>query len=133
MISPTANLNTTIGLAVLVNIIAIFMGIWYQRGHYFKHFFEPHPLFFPVHLVELVAKPVTMAFRLYGNIFAGEVLIKVLLTFIPFGLIYVLGGFIPQVVWLGFSVFVGTIQSFVFTILSIVYTSQAIGSEAENH
>ncbi|ATW25981.1 F0F1 ATP synthase subunit A [Candidatus Formimonas warabiya] len=132
MASPTADLNTTLALAVLVNVLAIILGINYQRGHYFKHYLEPFPPFIFIHLVELLAKPVTMAFRLYGNIFAGETLIALILSMPILGLVF--GGFIPQIVWLGFSIFVGAIQSFVFTVLTIVYISQAIGAaEAESH
>ncbi|MBM7866563.1 F0F1 ATP synthase subunit A [Heliomicrobium gestii] len=130
--SPTADLNLTLALATMTIVLAQYYGIKYNGTHYFGHFFSPHWLFFPIHAIELLTKPVTLAFRLYGNIFAGEVLIKVLLTFIPFGLVYVLGGFIPHVIWLAFSVFVGAIQSFVFTVLTIVYISQAIGS-ADSH
>ncbi|MCW2277480.1 F-type H+-transporting ATPase subunit a [Heliophilum fasciatum] len=133
MASPTADLNTTLALATLTIVLAQYYGIKYNGAHYFGHFFAPHWAFFPLHAVELVTKPVTLAFRLYGNIYAGEVLIAVLLTFIPFGLTYVLGGFIPHVVWLAFSTFVGVIQSFVFTVLTIVYISQAIGEAADGH
>lgn len=132
MMSPTADLNTTFALATLTIIMAQYFGIKYNGMHYFGHFKEPNIAFLPIHLVELLSKPVTLAFRLYGNIYAGEVLIGVLLHFIPFSLVYVAGGFIPHVIWLAFSVFVGTIQSFVFTVLTIVYISQAIGT-AEAH
>jgi F-type H+-transporting ATPase subunit a len=125
--SPTADVNTTGALAVLTLILFIAYGIGYQKGHYFKHFLEPNPVFLPIHLVELVAKPMTLAMRLFGNIFAGEVLIKVILTLPPLALF--LGGFVANTVWLAFSVFVGAIQSFVFTVLTIAYVSQSVGSE----
>ncbi|MBC9784521.1 F0F1 ATP synthase subunit A [Heliobacillus mobilis] len=128
MMSPTADLNTTMALATLTIILVQYYGIKFNGSHYFGHFFTPNWVFFPIHAVELVTKPVTLAFRLYGNIYAGEVLISVLLTFLPFGVAYAAGGFIPHLIWLSFSVFVGAIQSFVFTVLTIVYIAQAIGS-----
>ncbi|MFA6807446.1 MAG: F0F1 ATP synthase subunit A [Eubacteriales bacterium] len=125
--SPTADVNTTLALAILTIILVIFMGIKYKGVRYFHHFIEPVPLFLPIHLIDLVAKPMTLAFRLFGNIYAGEVLIAVILM-LP-GLA-VFGGVIPMPVWLGFSVFIGAIQSFVFTVLTIAYVAQSV---AEDH
>jgi F-type H+-transporting ATPase subunit a len=83
----------------------------------------------PLTIIEELAKPVTLAFRLYGNIFAGEMLIMVLLGLLG-GRIHVFGGFIASVGWLGFSIFVGFIQTFIFTMLSIAYVSSVV---AEDH
>lgn len=133
MMSPTSDLNTTLALALITITLVQYYGIKNNGVHYFGHFFKPYWVFFPLHLIELCTKPITLAFRLYGNIYAGEVLIGLLLNFAPFGMMYVLGGFIPHVIWLGFSTFVGVIQAFVFTILTIVYISQAIGDASESH
>lgn len=121
--SPTADINTTLALALLTIIIVIAYGVKHKGAHYFHHFVEPFKVFLPIHLLDLLAKPMTLAFRLFGNIFAGEVLIKVILM-IPG--IWVFGGVLPDTVWLAFSVFVGVIQSFVFTVLTTAYVSQAI-------
>ncbi len=126
--SPTSDVNTTLGLAILTLILFNAYGIFFQKGKYFKHFLDPYPPFILIHLVEQVTKPLTLGMRLFGNIFAGEILIKVILTFIPVTALF-LGGFLLNTVWLGFSVFVGTIQSFVFTVLTLAYVSQAVGSE----
>ncbi|HEX3016206.1 MAG TPA: F0F1 ATP synthase subunit A [Desulfobacteria bacterium] len=128
--SPTADVNTTGALAVLTLILFVGYGIIVQKGHYFKHFLEPNPAFLLIHLIELVAKPVTLAMRLFGNIFAGEVLIKVILMMPAVGLL--LGGIWPDAVWLGFSIFVGAIQSFVFTVLTIAYVAQSVASNEEH-
>lgn len=125
--SPTADINTTLALAILTIIIVIAMGIKQKGVHYFHHFIEPFPIFLPIHLIDILSKPMTLAFRLFGNIFAGEVLIKVILM-LPG--IWVLPGVIPDTIWLGFSVFVGAIQSFVFTVLTTAYVAQAI---SESH
>jgi len=126
--SPTADVNTTLGLAILTLILLNAYGILFQKGKYFKHFLDPYPPFIVIHLVELATKPLTLGMRLFGNIFAGEILLKVILTMIP-TLALFLGGFLLNTIWLGFSVFVGTIQSFVFTVLTLAYVSQAVGSE----
>lgn len=126
MMSPTADLNMTLGMALMMILIVQVWGIRWQKHHYFKHFLEPNPIFIVIHIVELLSKPVTLAFRLFGNIFAGEVLIGVILGM---GTAFYFGGWIAGVIWLAFSVFVGVIQAFVFTMLSIAYTAQVVGED----
>ena len=119
--SPTADASVTLAMSIMMVILTNVFGIKYMgtKG-YIKHYFEPHPVFFPIHLIEEFAKTLTLGFRLYGNIFAGEILIAVILM-LPFW-----AAAVPLAVWQGFSIFVGAIQSFVFVILSMVYTSQKI-------
>jgi len=126
MMSPTADINTTAALATLTIILVVAYGIKNQGAHYFHHFIEPYPVFLPIHLIDFMAKPMTLAFRLFGNIYAGETLIAVILM-LPGALVF--GGAIPMAAWLGFSVFIGAIQSFVFTVLTIAYIAQAVGTE----
>jgi F-type H+-transporting ATPase subunit a len=124
--SPTADINTTMALATLTIILVIGLGIKHKGASYFHHFIEPHPVFLPIHLIDILAKPMTLAFRLFGNIYAGEVLIAVILL-LPG--IYVFGGVLPMPIWLGFSIFIGAIQSFVFTVLTIAYIAQAVAQD----
>ncbi|NLI91036.1 MAG: F0F1 ATP synthase subunit A [Peptococcaceae bacterium] len=127
LMSPTADINTTLALATLTIILVIGLGVKHKGAHYFHHFIEPHPVFLPIHLIDILAKPMTLAFRLFGNIYAGEVLIAVILL-LP-GLAVFGGGIIPMPVWLGFSIFIGAIQSFVFTVLTIAYIAQAVAQD----
>ncbi|MHB8126339.1 MAG: F0F1 ATP synthase subunit A [Desulfitobacteriaceae bacterium] len=127
LMSPTADINTTVALALMSITLVVFLGIKHKGIHYFKHFIEPIPVFLPIHIIDLLSKPMTLAFRLFGNIFAGEVLIKVILM-LPG--VWVLPAVLPDVVWLGFCIFVGTIQAFVFTVLTTAYVGQAI---SESH
>ncbi|WP_347489367.1 F0F1 ATP synthase subunit A [Desulfoscipio sp. XC116] len=129
MMSPTADVNTTLGMALFVFILVQVLGLYYRKLGYFKHFFEPFVFFLPIVLVEELSKPLTLAFRLYGNIYAGEVLIAVLLGLVPLTAT-IFGGFLASVVWLSFSIFVGFIQAFIFTMLTIAYVSQVT---AEHH
>jgi F-type H+-transporting ATPase subunit a len=126
--SPTADYNTTLGLALCTFVLIYVFGIRYKGLGYFKHYLKPFALFLPINIIEDLAKPVTLTFRLYGNIYAGEVLIAVLLGMLG-GWIHVFGGFIASVVWLAFSIFIGCIQAFIFTMLSIAYVGQAVSSE----
>ncbi|MDD4345300.1 MAG: F0F1 ATP synthase subunit A [Desulfitobacteriaceae bacterium] len=126
LMSPTADVNTTIGLALLSITLVLFLGIKHKGVNYFKHFFEPIPVFFPIHVIDLLSKPMTLAFRLFGNIFAGEVLIKVILKMPESYDIWAFPAALPDTVWLAFSIFIGTIQAFVFTVLTTAYIGQAV-------
>ncbi|WP_031514174.1 F0F1 ATP synthase subunit A [Desulfofalx alkaliphila] len=125
MDSPTGDVNTTIGLALMVFIGIQVLGIKDKGLSYFKHYVEPYPFFLPLVIVEEIAKPVTLGFRLFGNIFAKKMFTLVLLGMIPITANF-MGGFIPHVIWLAFGIFVGTIQAFIFSMLTIVYTAQAV-------
>jgi F-type H+-transporting ATPase subunit a len=125
--SPTADINTTAALAILSFILIFAYGFKYHGIKYLHHFVEPFPIFLPIHIIDVLAKPMTLAFRLFGNIYAGEVLISVIMM-LP-GPVATVLGIAPMVVWLGFSVFIGAIQSFVITVLTTAYVAQAIGSE----
>jgi len=127
--SPTADYNTTLALALCTFVLIYYFGIKYKGLSYFKHYLQPYVFFLPITIIEDFSKPVTLTFRLYGNIYGGEVLMAVLLGLLG-GWIHVFGGFIASVVWLAFSIFVGFIQAFIFTMLSIAYVSQAV---ADHH
>ena len=126
MASPTNDLNTTLGLALLVICMVHVLGVYMKGGHYIAHFFQPTPVFVIINAIEEVAKPITLAFRLFGNILAGEILIHILLQLLGNG------STIPSVIWLAFSVFVGIVQALVFTMLSTAYIGAAIKTD-EGH
>ncbi|RUS49165.1 F0F1 ATP synthase subunit A [Cohnella sp. AR92] len=115
--SPTADAAMTMALALTVIVLSHIQGIRHNRKHYFKHYVQPWSFFLPINIIETVAKPLTLGLRLYGNIYAGEVMISVIL-----GMGWV--GIPAMLVWQGFSVFVGAIQAFVFTMLTMVYIGQ---------
>lgn len=123
--SPTANPNTAFALALITFILIWFYGIRYKGIGYFKHWFKPYFFFLPLNLIEEFVKPLTLACRLFGNIYAGEILICTWLGMF-YGWYQLTGGFIASVIWLGFSIFVGFIQAYVFTVLSINYIATAV-------
>ncbi|WP_058300306.1 F0F1 ATP synthase subunit A [Gorillibacterium timonense] len=123
--SPTADLSVTAGLALIVTVIIHLHGVTRNTKHYLKHYFEPYFFFFPLNLLETLAKPLTLALRLFANIFAGEVLISTITMAGFFGIPLMLA-------WQGFSIFVGAIQAFLFTILTLVYIAQATVHEEEH-
>jgi F-type H+-transporting ATPase subunit a len=123
--SPTADASVTMGLAAMVIFMTHYLGIFKNTKHYFKHYFEPFPFLLPLNIIEQIAKLLTLGLRLFGNIFAGEVMISVILKASIWGII-------PLMAWQGFSIFIGTIQAFIFTTLTMVYISQNVKHE-ESH
>ena len=123
MASPTNDLNTTLGLALLVVVMAHVLGLYVKGMHYIGHFFQPFAPFVIINMVEELAKPITLSFRLFGNILAGEILIHILLI--------LLGNYstVPSVIWIAFSIFIGGVQAFIFTMLSMAYIGSAIKTE----
>ncbi|MEG0797199.1 MAG: F0F1 ATP synthase subunit A [Acidaminococcaceae bacterium] len=109
--SPTNDINVTLGLAITVSLTVYILGIMRNGLGYFKHFVQPNWAFFPLNLMEEIAKPFTMALRLFGNILAGEILLIVL---------YLLAPWLLPNIWVGFSLLVGFLQAFIFTMLTMI-------------
>jgi len=126
--SPTSDLNTTMALAVLVIVVVHSLGARRYRGGYLHHVFE-YPALAPLTFIEEVSKLITLPFRLFGNIFAGEVLIIVFSTLLT-GLATILLPF-GQAFALALGLFIGAIQAFIFTVLSVAYISISSGGEGE--
>jgi F-type H+-transporting ATPase subunit a len=122
--APTSDLNLTLALALIV-----IFGVHYRsirsKGFvgYIKHYFQPIPVLFPLNFIEELVKPFTLALRLFGNIFAGGIMVAVI------GLIpaYILWA--PNAIWKLFDMFIGVIQALIFTLLTLIYFSEAVGSE----
>ncbi|MFC4769521.1 F0F1 ATP synthase subunit A [Effusibacillus consociatus] len=131
--SPTANFTVAMTMGVSMVLLSHIVGLR-KPGQYFKHWVTPNVAMLPLHLVEELPKFLTLGLRLFGNIFAGEVLLAILVG-MPVQLGWVAGsiaGGIPMLVWLGYSMFVGTVQAFVFTVLTLVYVGQKIPHD-EHH
>lgn len=135
--APTNTLNTTLALAVLTFLFTHISGIVRHRGRYGRTFIHSPGavgyVFLIIVAIEELSKPLTLAFRLFGNIFAGELMIQVLIKLIPLRWFYITGGFVPHVGWLLFSVFVGAVQAFIFMVLSLAYVGQATADIEHAH
>ena len=123
---PTADLSTTFGLSLSIFILIIIESIRTHslRGFLWDVISHPFSIYlFPVNIVfriiEEASKPISLALRLFGNMFAGE-LIFFLIALTPFSIHWALGG-----LWLGMHLFIITLQAFIFMILSIVYLGMA--------
>ena len=114
---PTKDLNTPLGLGIMGFLIAHHSGIK-TKGFkaYAKEYFEPIFFMAPLNVIGELAKVVSISFRLFGNIMGGAIIILVVSH-----LIYSVA--LPPVLICFFSLFIGTIQAFVFTMLTLVYIS----------
>lgn len=126
---PTADLSLTFGMSITVFILIIFEAIRSHgiKGYLYDVLAHPFSIYmFPLNLLlrvaEDLAKPLSLALRLFGNMFAGE-LIFFLIALTPITIQWFLGW-----LWLGLHLFVITIQAFIFMILTIVYLGVARSS-----
>ncbi|MCQ2010788.1 MAG: F0F1 ATP synthase subunit A [Sporolactobacillus sp.] len=121
--SPTSDINVTVAMAAAIFLYSHFAGIAKSPLGYLQHYVKPFWWMLPIHIIDEVSKPATHALRLWANIFAGEVLIIILRE----GAFYFTG--VPLFVWMAFSIFVGCIQAYIFTVLAMVYIAQKVGEE----
>jgi F-type H+-transporting ATPase subunit a len=126
LVSPTADVNLTYALALLV-IVGVHIHSVRERGWkgYAAHYFQPYPVLFPLNVIEELVKPVTLALRLFGNIFSGGIMIA-LIGLLP---LWIMWG--PNAAWKLFDMFIGVIQAFIFALLTILYFGMAGESHAE--
>jgi len=118
--SPTNDWNTTLGLALMAFVLIQFFSIRARGlGGYLKHLFLQPP-FFPLSIIDELAKPVTLSFRLYFNIFVGELMLALIILIVPPWIAW-----LPGVLWSLFSLFIGVVQAFIFTVLTISYIAVA--------
>ena len=114
---PTKDLNTPLSLGIMGFVIAHYAGIK-AKGlkKYLKEYCEPIFFMMPLNVIGEMAKVVSISFRLFGNIMGGAIIIMVV-SYLSYSLV------LPPLLNLFFGLFVGTIQAFVFTMLTIVYIS----------
>ena len=125
--APTADTNLTYALAALVIISVWTYGIR-KKGFkgYFSHFMQPFPVLLPLNILEELVKPITLALRLFGNIFAGGIMLALI------GLIPIWASWLPQILWKAFDMFIGGIQAFIFALLTVLYFAMA-GAGHDDH
>ncbi|MFT9600665.1 F0F1 ATP synthase subunit A [Mesobacillus sp.] len=128
--SPTADPVITMTLAVMVVGLSHYYGVKLKgTAEYGKEFFKPFWFMFPIKIIEEFANTLTLGLRLYGNIYAGEILLGLLAASLATDAVSTLAAAVPMLVWQGFSVFVGAIQAFIFTMLTMVYLSHKVSHD----
>lgn len=130
--SPTADPLVTLTLAAVVILLTNYFGIKkFGMKKYFKNSYsEPAKFLMPIKLMEELTNVLTLGLRLYGNIYAGEVLLTLISSFAASkGWISFVFAVPLEMIWQGFSIFIGGIQAFIFVTLSSVYLSHKIEAE----
>lgn len=121
--SANSDLNVTAAMAIIVFFLVQGFGIRSQGiGGYLKEFVIPNPL----HIVSELSRPLSLAFRLFGNIFAGEVLLATMASLVPLGV---------PIVFFALEIFVGIVQALIFSMLTLVFLTIATmhGGESREH
>jgi F-type H+-transporting ATPase subunit a len=120
--SPTQNLNVTMGLALLVFVVSQVLAMRAKgMKAYWKGYLEPMPFMLPLNIIGELSRPMSHAFRLFGNVLAGTILTTVVMAkFAPI--------VVPSILNIVFGLFFGAIQAFVFAILAVAYINVAVES-----
>lgn len=115
--APTNDINTTAGLAILTSIAYFYAGLNKKGLSYFAKYVQPTPILLPINVLEDFAKPLSLSFRLFGNILADELVVAVLVSLVPL--------VIPiPLIFLG--LFTSAIQALIFATLSGSYIGEAM-------
>lgn len=118
--APTSDINTTIALALLTSLAYFYAGFSKKGLGYFGNYVQPVPFMLPFKIIEDFTKPLSLSFRLFGNILADELVVGVLVLLVPL--------FIPLPV-MALGLFTSAIQALIFATLAASY----IGEAMEDH
>jgi F-type H+-transporting ATPase subunit a len=128
---PAGDINFTLALAIIV-IIPVHVASIRVRGirGYVAHYFKPYPVLFPINVVEEIAKPITLALRLFGNLLSSVLMVALIaalgvwtISHVPIGDVSTL---VLETVWKLFDLLIGAIQAFIFALLTILYFDSAM-------
>jgi F-type H+-transporting ATPase subunit a len=115
--APTNDINTTVALSLLTSISYFYAGFKEKGLGFFARYISPTPIFLPINILEDFTKPLSLSFRLFGNILADEIVVSVLCLLVPL--------LIPlPVMCLG--LFASSVQALVFSTLSAAYIGESI-------
>lgn len=120
--APTNDINTTVALALLTSLAYFYAGLSKKGLGYFAHYVEPIPVLLPIKILEDFTKPLSLSFRLFGNILADELVVGVLVFLVPL--------FVPLPL-MALGLFTSAIQALVFATLAGAYIHEALESHGE--
>ncbi len=132
--SPTANLNTTLALGLIVFLYYNWEGIRKHGVNYIKHFLGPipwlAPFFFVIEIISHIARPITLALRLFANMRGGMLILAVVTALLISNFITLVIS--PPILWflILIKILAIFIQTFVFMILTVIYLAGAVAEEA---
>jgi len=122
--APTNDINTTVALALLTSLAYFYAGISKKGLGYFAGYLEPTPILAPFKVLEDFTKPLSLSFRLFGNILADELVVAVLVLLVPL--------FIPLPLMI-LGLFLSSIQALIFATLAASYIGEALEEHGEHH
>jgi len=115
--APTNDINTTAALALLTSFAYFYAGLSKKGLGYFKRYIEPIPLLLPINIIEDFTKPLSLSFRLFGNVLADELTISVLTSLVPL--------IVPLPIMV-LGIFAGSVQALIFSTLAAAYIAEAL-------
>jgi len=126
--APTGDVNLPLALALMV-IVWVHIESIKARGMkgYLKHYAQPYSAMIPINIIEEITKPITLTFRLFGNIFSGGLMVVVMASLLPW-----YASLAGQLIWKPFDMAIGLIQAFIFGLLTILYFGMAM-APLEDH
>lgn len=128
---PTSDYNVTLTLALITVVLIHFNSIRFNGAKsYIKGYFEPLPFLFPINVLGELATPISMSFRLLGNILTGVILMTLVYGVFN-GILALLAPLVTPVLHAYFDVFSGLLQTFIFIMLTMVFVSNGIGDRKE--
>lgn len=122
--APTGDINTTIALALLTSLAYFYAGFKKKGLGYFGNYVQPVSFMLPFKIIEDFTKPLSLSFRLFGNILADELVVAVLVLLVPL--------FIPLPVMV-LGLFTSAIQALIFATLAASYIGEAMEDHGEGH
>lgn len=129
--SPTANPAIDLTLSLLVMVLANLLGV--QKFGFIKYlkvaFLKPPAVMLPMNILEEFTNTLSLGLRLYGNIFAGEVMLSLICSMINNSVFLYPIAIILAIAWIGFSFFISALQAYVFVLLTNLYISHKILEE----
>nr|YP_009973837.1 ATP synthase CF0 subunit IV [Danaea sellowiana]QNH93763.1 ATP synthase CF0 subunit IV [Danaea sellowiana] len=118
--APTNDINTTVALALLTSVAYFYAGLHKRGLSYFGKYIQPTPVLLPINILEDFTKPLSLSFRLFGNILADELVVAVLISLVPL---------VVPIPMMFLGLFTSAIQALIFATLAAAY----IGESMEGH
>jgi F-type H+-transporting ATPase subunit a len=118
--APTNDINTTVALALLTSVAYFYAGLNKKGLSYFGKYIQPTPVLLPINILEDFTKPLSLSFRLFGNILADELVVAVLISLVPL---------VVPIPMMFLGLFTSAIQALIFATLAAAY----IGESMEGH
>ena len=115
--APTNDINTTVAISLLTSLSYFYAGFKAKGLGFFARYISPTPIFLPINILEDFTKPLSLSFRLFGNILADEIVVSVLCLLVPV--------FVPLPVMV-LGIFASSVQALVFATLSAAYIAESI-------